>query len=293
VTTFTPQGLPVLTTADGDFAVRTPVDIPPGSTVIFTAEPVTDEKAVREVLGLPPRAAAAPGAPRDLIGEGADDLRQPGWPVLEDILQTLQKNDFLAARTLAQSIPQPHAAQMPPAALLFLAMVRAGAIENWLGDNTLRALKGAGKGNLIERLGGDIGRMSAQAKEPLPGEWRSITLPILHDDQVSRLHLHVRRQNDDEGGNEKTPGAAPAARFILNLHLSRMGDMQLDGYIRKKNFDMILRTEDRLPIDMRNEIQQRFGAALDQTGMQGGLTFQVKRQGWVTVESGIHAGVIA
>jgi hypothetical protein len=63
-----------------------------------------------------------------------------------------------------------------------------------------------------------------------------------------------------------------------------MGAMQLDGYIQKKKFDMILRTEDKLPFDMRQELMKRFAQGLSQVNMQGGISFQTRQQGWMAPE---------
>jgi hypothetical protein len=43
-----------------------------------------------------------------------------------------------------------------------------------------------------------------------------------------------------------------------------------------------LRTQDALPFGIRQDIMQRYTAALEQTQMQGGISFQAKKAGWVS-----------
>jgi hypothetical protein len=174
---------------------------------------------------------------------------------------------------------------MTPTALFFLAALRSGSVNNWLGTNTLQALQTVKKGS-VDALSDDFDKLSAQAKDTLPGNWRSISIPLRYEDQVSQMQFYVRHQNDQEQGEKGQSGSKPSTRFILNLSLSRMGAVQLDGYIHKKSFDVILRTEDKLPFDMRQELMKRFAQGLDQVQMQGGISFQTRQQGWMVPEAG-------
>lgn len=267
----TTHGLPILTAGEDHFVVRTPASVPAGSTIVFRAAPATPED-----IAAGPLLPAAPDF---------DPLQSARWPALEEALNDLKNARHPAApaalQALSNTVPAP-TAQMAPATLFFLAALRSGALENWLGANTLQTLKQAGRKGLLERLTGDFDRMSAQAKETPAGEWRAVTVPLRHDEHLSQMQFYVRRQRDE---NEKDrDGGKPATRFILNLSLSRMGALQLDGFIQKKSFDMILRTEDRLPFDMRQEIMKRFAAGLEQVHMQGGISFQTRQEGWMVPE---------
>ena len=100
------------------------------------------------------------------------------------------------------------------------------------------------------------------------------------------MQFYVRQQSDQEQNEGQQSGGKHATRFILDLSLSRMGAVQLDGFIHKKNFDIILRTDDKLPFDMRQELMKRFAQGLDQVQMQGGISFQTRQQGWMVPETG-------
>lgn len=272
IETTTSGGQPILQTADEHFVVSTPVTVPTGSKIIFEATPMTPKQIVQTGLFSLPES----GAPQSST-----------WPALQQALQTLQPAgpQAAAAQSLRNTLPTP-TPQLAPAALFFLAALRSGSISNWLGANTLQALQQVGQKQLAASLSSDFDKLAAQSKDMLPGDWRSVSIPIRYDEQISQMQFYVRQQHDQERqGNDQTSGK-PATRFILNLSLSRMGPVQLDGFIQKKNFDIILRTEDRLPLDMRQELMKRFAQGLDQVQMQGGISFQTRQQGWMVPEAG-------
>ncbi|MFH1157540.1 MAG: hypothetical protein V1721_01455 [Pseudomonadota bacterium] len=275
VETTTSGGSPILKTSDSHFVVRTPVSVPVGSVIIFESGIVTPETGIQDISSFPPSGLPVPG---------------DTWPALREALQILSSSASPAAQAFRNTIPT-LTPRLVPTALFFLAALRLGSINGWLGDNTLGALRQAGKKELAERLGSDFGKLSGMSKETLADGWRSISMPLLHDEQLSRMQFYVRRQYDGDGG-DKEDGAKPATRFILNLHLSRMGEMQLDGFIRKKNFDVILRTAEKLPFDMRRELMQRFAQGLEQVRMQGKISFQTRQKSWITVSLPQQAGVV-
>jgi hypothetical protein len=278
VEAITPSGSPILKTADSHFAIKMPAGIPVGSTVIFEAVPMTPGQAVP---GVPPQGAGNPPLLQSGAAPEFDPMFSTTWPTLQEALQVIQQADPAVAQAFRYSLPTP-VAHMAPAALFFLAALRRGAVENWLGGNAIKTLEAAGKKSLADRLGKDFGKIASQSKELLIDDWRSISIPLLHDDQISQMHFYVRQQHDP-GHTGKDGELKPVTRFILNLSLSRMGEMQLDGFIQKKNFNIVLRTESSLPFEIRQEIMKHFAQGLGQVNMQGGVSFQTRQQGWVTM----------
>jgi hypothetical protein len=295
VESVTPSGLPVIRTDDGaHFVLQTPAPLPQGSRITFEARPMTPREIMQHAMAQPQGKATGPlPAP---AAQPLDPLRAREWPALEKALNVVERDTPAVAASVKESLPAlppalpvtavpvPAARSLAPPALLFLAALRLGDIENWLGGKTIQALRDAGHGALAERLAGDFGKIAEQAQTPLPGGWKMISMPLLYDDSLSQMQFFVRRQDEREGGGRQDENARPVTRFLLNLSLSRLGDMQLDGLVHHKQFDLILRTGEPLTIDIRQEIMKRFALGLDQTGMQGGVSFQVKRQSWVTVE---------
>ncbi len=268
--TTTSGGQPILQTGDGHFVVTTPVNVPPGSKIILTAAPMTPDEIMQQGL---------------FTISDSSLLQKALWPALQEALQALPPSSAQAA-ALRNTLPVP-TQQLAPTALFFLAALRSGVISNWLGANTLQVLQQMGKKDLVDSLSSDFEKLSAQTKDVLPGNWRSISIPLRYDEQISQLQFYVRQQHDqDQKEKDQGGGGKPATRFILNLSLSRMGAMQLDGFIQKQNFDIILRTEDKLPFDMRQELMKRFAQGLDQVQMQGSISFQTRQQSWMVPEAG-------
>jgi hypothetical protein len=274
VESVTPDGHAIIRAAGGQhFVLKNPVSVEPGTTVEFTVHPMSPA----EILGLAPLPAVI--APeKDL-----PPLEARLWPALQESLRTLDNAGGEAAQLMRATIPAPaNAAKMTPTTLFFLAALRLGTVESWLGGNVLQSLRQNGRKDLADTLDGDFARLSSQSKTPLSGEWRAISLPVLHDEHLSQIQFYVRRQNDPEDNGQDEGPRKTLTRFIVNLSLSRMGDMQLDGLLRQKRLDMILRTQDALPFGIRQDIMQRYTAALEQTQMQGGISFQAKKAGWVS-----------
>jgi hypothetical protein len=95
----------------------------------------------------------------------------------------------------------------------------------------------------------------------------------------------------DEDGKNGEGHDAQANRFLIDLTLSRIGDLQLDGLVRPRRFDLILRTHMPLPPDMRHEIGQLFHNSVETLGMVGTVSFQAGTQGWVAVQPGQSGSV--
>ncbi len=294
VDALTPSGYPIIKTQTGGitehFVLKPAASVPLGSMVVFDVQPMTTEQVLAQTA--PAATTAAPSAMPALGASVFDPLKSNAWPALQEAMQAISQSSVAASTgaALKNTMPSP-TPKFTPSALFFFAALRSGAVESWLGANTLQALKDSGKRDIAEKLESDFGRISSQSKEILNGEWRMISMPMLHDEHLSQMQFFIRRQHDKEEGKEGD--ASPYTRFILNLNLSRMGDMQIDGLMRQKKFDVILRSQEALTPSMRQELAQAFAKGLEQANMQGGISFQVKREHWVTVDLPLHQATLA
>ena len=244
-------GQPLVATSLGLLSLATPQTFPPGTSLLL------------DIVGLPgPPAAAGSPAPPPIP-----------WPALTNAADILSRAAPEALIALAARLPQPGAQLAASLFTLFSTAVR-GTQPRWLTGIT-DVLDKVGRRDLAEAA---IEEMDSLIGKPLRGrggdDWQSWLLPLLVDGRIERIRLMTRPQPRDE--EEKNRRGQEGVRFLLDLDLSRLGPMQLDGLIRRdaRRFDLILRTHTPLPGEMRQDIRRIFTAALDGMGMTGEAGFQ-------------------
>lgn len=276
----TRDGMAVIKTPIADFVLSTRINLPVGTTLTLQATPLT--------LGdLASRLSSNPAAMANLMAS-FDPLSGDNWPALDEAMALLAQHKPDAAARMANTIPSP-GPKMVPTTLFFLAALRLGIAENWLGAQTMQAMRESGGRSTVDKLTGDFGRIARQSGETLPGEWRGISMPLMYDSQLSQLQMFVRKHKDDEG--DGTHGGK-TTRFIVNLNLSRMGGMQLDGLMHDaipakaidKRLDMVIRTDTRLSSTIMQDLQTAYAAGLKDSKMGGSLEFQANKKGWVDID---------
>ena len=143
---------------------------------------------------------------------------------------------------------------------------------------------------LAQKLEKDFDGLRREAAEPLPGDWRSYTIPLMdaNGPKPIKLHVHPLKEDDENGGKERS---RPGSRFVIDLDLSRFGPMQLDGLVRPNHFDLILRSHAALPPELRVELIQVFADSVRAVGYSGGLSFQSGARSWVKLTRAGQAGL--
>ncbi len=156
--------------------------------------------------------------------------------------------------------------------MFFLSALSAGNVNRWIGNQAIQALKSAGRDSLVSRLGRDFGQLGRLADNE-GGDWRLFFIPIHDGDQLQQLRLFLRNGGQDGDGG---PGQddEDQTRFVVEVEMSRLGDLQLDGLVREKRLDLILRSRAPLPDFMRRDITQIFHEANEITGNRGSIGFQ-------------------
>jgi hypothetical protein len=161
------------------------------------------------------------------------------------------------------------------AALIGLtAAVDSGNARAWLGDRLIKTLSKDGHRALIERLEKDLSALKTPVRMPFAGEWLCLILPLPLGQRIERIRLIVRRNKED--GEDGKRQDEEGARFLLDVDMSRLGAIQIDGLLQRKakRFDVILRTRTTLPDDIRRDIKALFVKSLDGMGMVGSASFQ-------------------
>ncbi|SMF27995.1 hypothetical protein SAMN02982917_1235 [Azospirillum oryzae] len=269
----TAQGQPILATRQGMLALNVPASLPQGAKV--TAALADLAQAMQAA------APTLPGPPGPLDGRD--------WPAMRQLMATLAAADPALAKSMLATMPQPNR-KLTAAIGFFLAAMRGGDAAGWLGDGAAGALDKAGRRDLLERLEKDFDGLRREAAEPLPGDWRSYTIPLMdaNGPKPIKLHVHPLKEDEEGGGKERSK---PGSRFVIDLDLSRFGPMQLDGLVRPNHFDLILRSHAALPPELRVELIQVFADSVRAVGYTGGLSFQSGARSWVKLTRAGQAGL--
>jgi hypothetical protein len=270
VVSITSTGAPVIDTGAGQVQINVRANVPVGTQI---AVEVTAQMEPRPGA-LPPPPTPASALP--LSGPPGAMVR---WPTLTESIAVLQRSDPQAAQQLAQAIPD-GGPRTAAAMISFAQAMRNGDARQWPGDSALRALERAGPrgAHLASQLSEELGALSSRARET-GTEWRALPLPWNADGQIDRIALITRREGDADDDSKKKSGGG-GQRFLINLELSRLGAMQLDGMFRKESrgFDLMLRTQAELPDQIRKDLTGIFTASNAAMGLKGGLTFQVVKK---------------
>jgi hypothetical protein len=212
-----------------------------------------------------------------------DDLLRPGaWSSWQELLD-LPAPAFPGREGFLNLLPradQPR--QFGALAALFVAAFRSGDIESLFAPKTLESLRRAGGGAALRSLLSDAGTAGRLESAPLPNDWKAVALPLFQDNQVFRLPVYYKSWPDDSDGNE-TDARRKVNRFLFALHLSRMGDIQVDGFMRRKNLDTILRTKAPLSVAMQHAVRCLYASAMERSDLTGEIAFQSKPEQFVEI----------
>jgi len=190
-----------------------------------------------------------------------------GWPALDEALQSLDRTVPELAATLREDLTPAAAPRLAATLMFFMGVLRGGAA--WPGEQLAAALGSIGRGDLRARLAKDIDDLRAQARESSRGDWRIFTLPLLDEGAVRPIRLYLRNRSDGGGTWQDERGA----RFVVDLDLTRLGPLQLDGLVRRGRFDLVLRSHTPVTAEMKAEIGAIFRAALEGSGFSGDIAF--------------------
>lgn len=265
----TGKGQPILATGAGMLALNTRADLPPGTIVV--ARP--SDPAL-----MPPPAGPLPVDLVDLaLGGGRD------FPALRQVLASLAGLDRLLAQSfLSTVVPQPNR-KLGSALTFLVSAMRGGDAHGWLGGAAVSTLQRAGLGQRVADLEREFTELQAPPSEMARGEWAPFTLPMLDSTGLTpiTLYLHTVNNQQQTPEDEGAPAQEKARRFLLDVELSRLGHLQLDGLVRERRFDLILRSYAPLAPDLRRDLEGSFANCLGAVGFAGGLSFQSGGRDWV------------
>lgn len=201
------------------------------------------------------------------------------WPTLGEVVSTLGDQPEVLNGMLDR-MPG-IGPKLTSNVLFFLSAIRRGSVEGWLDKRTLRALESDAP-SLLARLKLDIANMQQLYTDSPLKDWAGAMIPMLFGQEIHQTRLYIRQ--DDAHGAEKASGGGQ--RFILEVKMSQLGEIQLDGFVRKadkptKQFDLIIRTEQALPAEVSQGIRAVFATAMGSGKLEGQIGFQHGSQHFV------------
>ncbi len=261
---------------------QTIVQTPAGPIVLGTQAALPTGTQVRLEVISPPAIGDTSAADAVARRLGQMILETRNWPGLEDGVQALREASPTAAQQLLNVLPRADAT-LTANVLFFIAALRGGDLRGWLGDAPVRALE-RGRPNVLQRLKEDFGNLGRLADDGGGNDWRSTPVPFVNGQQIEQIRMSVRRDHNDES-DEGRPGRGAGVRFVVDLDLSRLGRLQMDGFVEEKikRFTLIVRTDKKLPSGFENGIRTIFMEVNDATGIKGGLSFQAAPPNFVEV----------
>ena len=263
----------------------TPTNIPVGATVIVTLANDIDFQTA-----LPPTTTSI----KTWFQDGAGTQ---SWDTLDGILGLLAQGNSAQASGFARLIPSPITPQnIGPLSLFFLSMVRSGDVENWMGREAITTLRQTTRGNeLLRMLSGETRLLRQTESAPLPQDWRAMMLPFHFGHHIQKLPVYYKRSEDD-GTEKDKEQRARRLRFLFDLQMTRMGAVQVDGFLQSQaekqenqRLDIILRTKYPLSSTMQSQMKRIYAGATEKSRLTGDLSFQFKPEQWVTIDLGATA----
>lgn len=201
------------------------------------------------------------------------------WPLVDEMIEAVAAADPAAAKALAPRISAP-GARLSSGLLFFLSALRMQSPRAWIGEQTTRALEAKGKGNLLARLKEEFTRLGRFSADTPGADWRPFLIPLQTEQGTQAIALLTRPHHeegdnaspDDDGGDDED--LTENQRFLLEVKLSALGPVQLDGLMRPERLDMVVRAGDLLTATMRDDLRNIFESATGAAGLKGALSFE-------------------
>ena len=193
------------------------------------------------------------------------------WTVLTHALDTLRRTDESAFEAVKAVLPQT-GGKLPALMLSYMnAAARGVSFSDFIGEANVAALAKTENGaTLLKRLEREFSTSAKKATDGKNG-WKGWDIPLLSGSVVEPVSLYLQRPNENEFRRAQTDRKQAGVRFAVDINLTRLGKMQLEGLAHRqtRRFDLILRHQNALPPDFDAAVRGIFTqtlTALNYTG---------------------------
>ncbi len=166
--------------------------------------------------------------------------------------------------------------QLTSTMFFFLSALKAPQpARTWLGPEVSSKIKQLGAGKIIDRIDHDFSRIARMGADTPAGEWRPHLIPQQNGPDISAIPMLTKqiveedKNRQKKGGNSDNKQKVKATRFILELNFSQLGTLLLDGLLKKKRLDLILKSKDQIPFSIKTKLTERYTEALKKNDFAG------------------------
>jgi hypothetical protein len=217
-----------------------------------------------------------------VVTEDLDGFDLRGWSGLRMAIEALAaQSPGLVADLARTRLPQPQSQQLPGALLFFMSAMQRG-IPGWLGEEFIEQLKRMGKEDLIRKVTEQWREQMGRECEGPGGQWRGISVPLFDQARMQHMRLYIYDPPDQRKKKKDDPNWA--RRFLIDMELSRLGAVQLDGLVHKQRLEVVVRTQRALESDFKKDLVERFLKTLEEVRYSGDLRFTANKLGWVDIK---------
>ena len=208
-------------------------------------------------------------------GQEEQNARPTVWQIMSNALETLKETDEGAYTALKTVLPQ-IGDKLPALMLSYMqTAVNGGDVASWLGDATVQALKASGpRGEaILKNLEKEFSNGPKKASDGKNG-WRGYDIPMFSGNAIEPVSLYLQQTPYTEGGNGKTRRTTGnTVRFVLDLTLTRLGRLQLEGLATRstRTFNLNIRHSAPLPDEFEQTVRSLFAKTLDAVDYAGTL----------------------
>ncbi len=225
-----------------------------------------------EIVALPPLTPVAVKITDVVLPPVEQPAEKTVWTVLSEAVETLSKTDAAAFENFKAVLPS----ISPKLPALMLSYVKAATknvpLETWLGEQNVEALRKTDGGEaLLKRLEHEFTPKKAADKQETP--WKGFDIPFLTGTAVEPVSLYLQRPPEDLDRRAAAQKSGGGVRFVVDLNLSRLGRIQLEGLANRQNrtFSLVIRTQNVLPDGAETRIKSLFTQTLSALSYAGGV----------------------
>jgi|GEM_PF-1665795 len=249
ITGHTPAGNPIASVDGAEFTLAATSPLPVGSRL--SLELLTLQPALR-TSGNPLPGPVDP------------------WQTLREVMAILQSGDAGMTRQAVEVMLPTVGPRLAPGMLFFLSAILTGDVRRVLGDDAHRLLSRSAP-NVLDRLTGELSQMQRLTGDSAGPDWRSFFIPISTGAGLEQVRFHLHKGDDETADSDSQSGV----RFVIEVNMSRLGAFQFDGFARRDQVDLVVKTHNELPQNMQGDIRSIYTNTLSAMGFAGNLAFRV------------------